>query len=378
MLRWAVRIATAFSVVLCAGVVFLAIRGQSTRDRLTMLRETVDRVEHQRTVYAVECGPDLRISRETLLETGLTPEQADVLRQDIAGQRVWEWTALSAENDDYGYSRPHSDRAEVYRETWTAGDRKVTCAIPYRLLIVATILLAGFAILRFASRLQRRRKGSPRRPGRLLAGVAALSAVSCALVLARWAQSEVSGLEARRLDSASGATLALSVARVVSMPGRVHVTWAHLPTPQMPPPITLSSADWLDRMLTSSGDPNVLNWTAPDGDPVDTESWMIPGFVSRHWAGFSWAGIGWAFEGSSWGVEVVAPYWLLLIFTAAIPAFYLAMRSGWVLRRPPGLCGNCGYDLRASAGLCPECGEPVRAAAARAATAASPTKREGS
>jgi hypothetical protein len=53
----------------------------------------------------------------------------------------------------------------------------------------------------------------------------------------------------------------------------------------------------------------------------------------------------------------VVPYWMIVVILMALPGWRgirFARR-----RRPPGVCGSCGYDLRASrqSGRCPECGK---------------------
>jgi hypothetical protein len=73
-------------------------------------------------------------------------------------------------------------------------------------------------------------------------------------------------------------------------------------------------------------------------------------------AGLEFAG-GW--NGGSSLVNLLVPYWMLAIATAALPvqrlfAWRVARRAR--RRKRLGLCPVCGYDLRASSGRCPECG----------------------
>jgi hypothetical protein len=53
---------------------------------------------------------------------------------------------------------------------------------------------------------------------------------------------------------------------------------------------------------------------------------------------------------------MAAPYWLLILPTVLLPAWWVwrGMKARRRLRRQ--LCASCGYDLRASTGRCPECG----------------------
>jgi hypothetical protein len=65
--------------------------------------------------------------------------------------------------------------------------------------------------------------------------------------------------------------------------------------------------------------------------------------------------------------EIILPYWLLLVATAAPPLTWLVRRRRQRLRRQravAGLCTTCGYDLRASTETCPECGARISAAPA--------------
>jgi hypothetical protein len=60
--------------------------------------------------------------------------------------------------------------------------------------------------------------------------------------------------------------------------------------------------------------------------------------------------------------DLYVPLWMLAAAFALPPAAWAARRS-LARRRPPGLCGSCGYDLRASPGRCPECGVVPQATA---------------
>ena len=56
--------------------------------------------------------------------------------------------------------------------------------------------------------------------------------------------------------------------------------------------------------------------------------------------------------------RIVAPMWLPLVVTAALPSWrgwsWLKRRGS---QRRAGLCPTCGYDLRGNvSGVCPECG----------------------
>jgi hypothetical protein len=89
--------------------------------------------------------------------------------------------------------------------------------------------------------------------------------------------------------------------------------------------------------------------------------WTSHGESSEwRWRGFQWlrrvttAPDSWAVQRS-----IVAPYWVVGLMTAALPALWLRRRL--LLRRAArrsraGLCPSCGYDMRATPGRCPECG----------------------
>jgi hypothetical protein len=55
------------------------------------------------------------------------------------------------------------------------------------------------------------------------------------------------------------------------------------------------------------------------------------------------------------------PLWLIVLATAAVPAWWVFRRAGQQWQGVAGLCPACGYDLRASPGRCPECGTPAAA-----------------
>jgi hypothetical protein len=69
-------------------------------------------------------------------------------------------------------------------------------------------------------------------------------------------------------------------------------------------------------------------------------------------------------------LQVMVPYWLLVVLFAALPLWWLRANIRAMHRRQENLCPNCGYDLRATpqAGgplldRCPECGAiPTKAA----------------
>jgi hypothetical protein len=50
------------------------------------------------------------------------------------------------------------------------------------------------------------------------------------------------------------------------------------------------------------------------------------------------------------------PYWLILIVTAALPAWMVLLANGKHRKKKSGRCPACGYDLRATPNRCPECG----------------------
>jgi hypothetical protein len=74
----------------------------------------------------------------------------------------------------------------------------------------------------------------------------------------------------------------------------------------------------------------------------------------------------WRNHGPFGSMMVVAlPYWLLVMASAALPAWYVTTRALW--RRAhgrAGCCARCGYDLRtgAPAGPCPKCGAAPKGA----------------
>ena len=85
-----------------------------------------------------------------------------------------------------------------------------------------------------------------------------------------------------------------------------------------------------------------------------------PDWAARPWAavGFGW---GTARDDRSWCRYgwVRAPYWLVTLATALMPATWAvrrARRRRSRSRRAHGLCPACGYDLRATPDRCPECG----------------------
>jgi hypothetical protein len=54
--------------------------------------------------------------------------------------------------------------------------------------------------------------------------------------------------------------------------------------------------------------------------------------------------------------ELAAPWWLLFLFTIALPLWGSAAAVRRKRRSGRHACVQCGYDLRASSGRCPECG----------------------
>ena len=349
MRRWLLRCTAGFSFVLFATLLFFSIRSPFTQNKLAILREWSSGNAHERTVWAIELANSLRLSRETLVETGLTQEQVDTLWAEIASKPHWEWTTWPAADDPYRNDpgwHPWDGFAWT-REVWPAGDWKLSLVVPYRVLMFMTALLPAFVVLRSIRCRLPRRTGTARRPGSCFAAAAIVSTGLCLLISAVWTQSEVCGAQIRRVEDISGSNVPLySVAGWVSMPGWCHLSWAH--TSEL-----TSDAD--GRAVTSRA-----SWSAPDTDYFDPQSWALSGVPPRKWAGFRGAGAGWVFQGPIWALEVGVPYWFLWIITAALPFLWLAVRGGWILRRPPGACARCGYDLRASTGRCPECGEAIR------------------
>src|SRR4051812_43494619 len=55
-------------------------------------------------------------------------------------------------------------------------------------------------------------------------------------------------------------------------------------------------------------------------------------------------------------LQVIAPYWFLLILTLLLPVRWTAPAVRARRRRGAGLCPRCGFNLRATPGRCPECG----------------------
>ena len=85
-----------------------------------------------------------------------------------------------------------------------------------------------------------------------------------------------------------------------------------------------------------------------------------PADYDWHWGGF-WYCRSYCSGQPVW--DFVAPYWLPIVLTAVLPAFWF-FREAWRIglrrgRLRAGRCGNCGYDLRATRTRCPECGSPT-------------------
>ena len=83
---------------------------------------------------------------------------------------------------------------------------------------------------------------------------------------------------------------------------------------------------------------------------ADGVKWLIE--PRTNWAAHGYPRLGFVSKPFAYGV--VAPCWLLVLATAALPAAWLRRRLSPPI--PPGQCTRCGYDLRASPGRCPECG----------------------
>jgi hypothetical protein len=57
---------------------------------------------------------------------------------------------------------------------------------------------------------------------------------------------------------------------------------------------------------------------------------------------------------------VQAPWWSLVLATAALPAAWAVVAWRRWRRIEPGHCPRCGYDMRATPQRCPECGAEAR------------------
>src|SRR4051794_15929314 len=58
-------------------------------------------------------------------------------------------------------------------------------------------------------------------------------------------------------------------------------------------------------------------------------------------------------------LQVIVPYWFLLIATLLLPVRWTTTAFRARRRRGAGLCRQCNYDLRATPDCCPECGAAV-------------------
>ena len=58
---------------------------------------------------------------------------------------------------------------------------------------------------------------------------------------------------------------------------------------------------------------------------------------------------------------VAAPYWIIVLLTAILPALWFRDHLARRRRLRTGLCRSCGYDLTGNtSGVCPECGEVIK------------------
>jgi hypothetical protein len=65
---------------------------------------------------------------------------------------------------------------------------------------------------------------------------------------------------------------------------------------------------------------------------------------------------------TAYGINLVMPYWVLLIVFMALPLLFIVRLSRQRRFVDSGLCLTCGYDLRATPERCPECGNiPLKA-----------------
>jgi len=59
-------------------------------------------------------------------------------------------------------------------------------------------------------------------------------------------------------------------------------------------------------------------------------------------------------------LNVIAPYWMILVPLTVLPTIRGVRRIRWRRRRVAGLCRQCGYNLTGNtSGVCPECGSPM-------------------
>ena len=57
---------------------------------------------------------------------------------------------------------------------------------------------------------------------------------------------------------------------------------------------------------------------------------------------------------------VALPYWMIILFMAIAPAFWVRAEISRRRRLRSGLCQSCGYDLTGNtSGVCPECGAAI-------------------
>ena len=108
-----------------------------------------------------------------------------------------------------------------------------------------------------------------------------------------------------------------------------------------------------------------VQWKYPTSIPTDPHimQWRWPHHsdTTVNVGSPSWKYLGFYCENLSDTVQVVIPYWFVLLVAGYLSGRWVfasrkLRRQGRAFRQANNLCLNCGYDLRATPDRCPECG----------------------